>query len=141
MKNSKNLTYFDLFRLLRPIGSQVSKMFPVPKVWEGISPKVKKLILLIFGRLSSVPVRSRLIFSFTRFLIKMNTNHGSTFTIKWLKSCYVSVQRYLGDNRVHSLRDLESNLPFPRCINGLPSIIHKGDRKRMKLGHKPTIQF
>jgi len=26
-------------------------------------------------------------------------------------------------------------------INGLPAIIHKGDRKKIQSNHKPTIQF
>jgi hypothetical protein len=139
-KTIKN-SYFNLFSILRPAGSQVSKMFPVPKVWEGISPKIKKLILLIYGKASLVPVRSRSIFSFVAFLLRLNKNHGSNLTIKWLKSCYVSLQRYLGDNRVSSLRELEKSLPMPRMINGLPAIIPKGDRKRIQVAHKPTIQF
>ena len=135
------MSYFHLLKLLRPVGSQVSKMFPVPKVWEGISPKIKKLILLIYGKSSLVPVRSRLIFSFTLFIIKMHKNHGKNYSVKWLKSCYVSLQRYCGDNRVHSLREIEKDLPFPRVINGLPAIIPKGDRRKIQKSHKPTIQF
>jgi len=137
----RKFSFFSIFSIIRPTGSQVSKMFPVPNVWEGIRPKVKKFILLIYGKSSLVSVRTRSLFSFTRFLLKMHKHHGSDFTIKWLKACFVSLQRYCGDNRVQSLREIQDNLPFPRMINGLPAIIFKGDRRKIQNAHKPTIQF
>ena len=71
----------------------------------------------------------------------MNKNHGSTFTIKWLKSCAVALQKWLGDDKVKSLRDLEPNLPLPRVINGCPAIINSGDRQLMRLGNIHIIRF
>jgi hypothetical protein len=137
----RKVSYFDLFSVLRPTGSQISKMFPVPHVWKGISTKINKLILLIYGRSSLVVQRSRLTFSFILFLQKIYKQHGSDLAIKWLKASFVCLQRYLGDNRLDSLREIENDLPLPRLINGLPFIIPKGDRKKIRNSHKPTIQF
>jgi hypothetical protein len=71
----------------------------------------------------------------------MNKNHGSTFTIKWLKACTVSLQKWLGDDKVGSLRDLEPNLPLPRVINGCPAIINRQDRSLMRSGNISIIRF
>jgi hypothetical protein len=71
----------------------------------------------------------------------MNRHHGSSFTVKWLKACAVALQRYLGNDRVASLRDIEPGLPLPRVSRGIPSIIPSADRSRIRRGDSKTIQF
>lgn len=62
----------------------------------------------------------------------MKKNHGADFTIKWLKCCYVALQKSLGKDNLESMRDLEPNLPLPRLINGIPAIISPVDRKLIR---------
>lgn len=53
----------------------------------------------------------------------------------------MALQKYLGDDCVQSLRDLEPNLPLPRVINGLPAYIKARDRSRIREGDRSTIIF
>lgn len=73
--------------------------------------------------------------------MKLHKNHGATFTVKWLKSCTVALQKWLGKDYVRSLRELEPNLPLPRVINGCPAIINKADRSLMRQGNIRIIRF
>jgi hypothetical protein len=74
-------------------------------------------------------------------ILHLNKNHGSLFTVKWLKACYVALQKSLAGNNLSSLRDLEKDLPLPRLINGLPSIIGPRDRALIKRNHTSVIIF
>lgn len=134
-------TFQTLFEALRPLGTAKSKMFPIPQLWKGISPFVYKLILLCFGRPSLALARSKNLYSLISFLNKLNKHHGSSMSVKWLKACYVCLQRYLGDDTILSLRSIDPNLPLPRLINGLPFIIPKGDRIQIKRSNPKVIQF
>jgi len=58
-----------------------------------------------------------------------------------MKSCGVALQKYLGGDALHSLRDLEPNLSFPRLINGLPSIIPGKARRAIREGSIGYIRF
>jgi hypothetical protein len=100
-----------------------------------------KILILSFNKVSGIRGRLVIANNFIQFVFKMNKNHGSTFTIKWLKACTVSLQKWLGDDKVGSLRDLEPNLPLPRVINGCPSIINRQDRSLMKNGNVSIIRF
>jgi hypothetical protein len=74
-------------------------------------------------------------------ILTLNKNHGSLYTIKWLKACYVALQKSLAGDKLKSLRDLEQDLPLPRLINGLPTIIGPRDRAMIKRNHKSVIIF
>jgi hypothetical protein len=76
-----------------------------------------------------------------QFITKMKKNHGTAYTIKWLKCCHVALQKYLGDDKLESLRALEPNLPLPRLINGCPAFINASDRKKMREGNKAVMRF
>jgi hypothetical protein len=100
-----------------------------------------KVIYLSFDRVSRIRDRLVIANNFIQFIIKLNKNHGSTFTVKWLKSCTVALQKWLGEDKVKSLREIEPNLPLPRVINGCPSIINKTDRQMMRKGNVHIIRF
>jgi hypothetical protein len=74
-------------------------------------------------------------------VLKLNKNHGADFTIKWLKACYVTLQKALGDDKLKSLRDLEPGLPLPRLINGFPAVIGSKDRDLIRKGHSGVTIF
>jgi hypothetical protein len=93
------------------------------------------------GRISGLRNRVIITSNFFKLVLHLNKHHGSDFTIKWLKSCYVSLQKALANDNLKSLRDLEPDLPLPRLINGLPSFIGSKDRSLIKKGHTAIIRF
>jgi hypothetical protein len=102
---------------------------------------VRALIVLCYGSPSSVLSRAKTFHNLVKFIQVFETNHGSLVTVKWLKANHVSLQKYLGGDRLESLRGLEPSLPLPRLYNGLPSIINRKDRRRIQRGDTKTIQF
>jgi len=93
------------------------------------------------GRISGLRNRVIIITNFFKLVLHLNKNHGSDFTIKWLKSCYVALQKAQADDNLKSLRDLEPDLPLPRLVNGLPSCIGSKDRFLIKGGNPNIIRF
>jgi hypothetical protein len=71
----------------------------------------------------------------------MNSDHGTLFTVKYLKACHVALQRYLSGNRVHSLQEIEPGLPFPRLKRGLPPFILSMDRKEIRNLNPKVIRW
>lgn len=130
--------------MLSAVGSVAiidEKMFSIPRLWKGISPYMRKVISVIYGGTSQIVYRVRTLNNLNLFLIAMYKHHGATFTVKWLKACHVAMQRSLGGDCVSSLRDLDPSLPLPRTSNGLPQVIPKVDRVRIRKGDSKTIQF
>lgn len=123
------------------MGTQETKMFPIPQLWKGIRGYLPKFLILVFASPSLVKVKSKMVYAFVAHLNKMYKHHGADFTVQWMKSCFVCLQRYLGDDRIASLRDIQSDLPLPRLINGLPMIIPKSERSRISRGEPKAIQF
>jgi len=93
------------------------------------------------GRISGLRNRVILVQRFFSMLLLMKANHGTDFTIKWLKACYVSLQKAQAGDNLSSLRALEPGLPLPRLINGLPAFIKSQDRTEIKRGNVPIIRF
>jgi len=119
-----------------------SKMFAIDKkLVNRLSIPLRQIVYLSFGRIRGLSTKAKVCTNFLTFVLKMKKNHGTLYTIKWLKACYVALQKFLGDDRVLSLRDLEANLPLPRTINGLPAYIKADDRRRIREGDKATIIF
>jgi len=58
-----------------------------------------------------------------------------------LKANQVALQKYLGGDKVKSLRQIEPNLPLPRLINGFPAIINRSDRDMIRSGSKGLLRF
>lgn len=100
-----------------------------------------KIIYLSYDRTGRIRDRLVIANNFVQFIAKMNKNHGPKFTVKWMKACAVALQKWLGNNSVKTLRELEPQLPLPRVINGCPSIINKGDRQEMRRGNIHMIRF
>lgn len=51
------------------------------------------------------------------------------------------MQRFVGDDRISSLRAIDPTLPLPRLINGLPFIIPLVDRGRIRAGDPKVTQW
>lgn len=121
-------------------------MFPISLSVLGLkksrlSVAWKKVLILSTGKISGL--RNRLVITqqFIDLLLRTKKNHGADFTIKWLKACYVALQKAQANDNLPSLRTLEPSLPMPRLINGLPAFIKSGDRKLIKAGNVSVIRF
>jgi hypothetical protein len=60
---------------------------------DRLTSSLHKMIILCFDKVGSLKGRLVIANNFIQFIFKMNKNHGSTFTIKWLKACTVSLQK------------------------------------------------
>jgi hypothetical protein len=136
MKNLQ-LTLLNSIKLLKARSSRIDKMFPLSlRNFTGtLLPYLAVSTKLSLGRVDRVQERIRMSHNFLIFVQKMYKNHGSNFTIKWLKCCSVALQKYLGGDPLSSLRSLEPNLPLPRLINGCPAFINKRDRQLIRSGN------
>nr|URY18743.1 RNA-dependent RNA polymerase [Erysiphe necator associated mitovirus 35] len=99
---------------------------------NSLSIPLRQIQYLSFGKIRGLANRALITKNFMTFVLKMKKNHGADFTIKWLKCCYVALQKSLGKDNLESMRDLEPNLPLPRLINGIPAIISSADRKLIR---------
>jgi len=97
--------------------------------------------MLATGRVGRLAYGIKRTNAFIRFTLTMWNNHGTAFTIKWLKGCSVAIQKCLGKDILASLRVLTPNLPLNGLSRGLPRIIPVADRVRIRRGHVPTIRF
>jgi hypothetical protein len=104
-------------------------------ILDSLSVPLRQIHHLAFGRIRDLASRASVTKNFLMLVLKLNKNHGSDFTIKWLKACYVALQKALGDDRLSSLRDLEPGLPLPRLIHGFPAVIGSKDRDLIRKGH------
>ena len=121
-------------------------MFPISLSVLGLkksrlSVAWKKVLILSTGKISGL--RNRLVITqqFIDLLVRLKKNHGADFTIKWLKACYVALQKAQANDNLPSLRTLEPSLPMPRLINGLPAFIKSADRGLIKAGNPSVIRF
>jgi len=136
MKSIKFLLNFKLKYKLK------DSILPVDSVkLSRLVSSIAKVLPIVLDRTNRIRDRLVIANNFLQFIFKLKKNHGSIFTIKWLKACTVALQKWLGDDKVRSLRDLEPNLPLPRTINGCPSIINRQDRQLMRQGNISIIRF
>lgn len=122
------------------------KVFPVSMTVLGLSKSRfsiawKKIISLSMQRINGL--RNRLVIAqrFIDLLLRLKKNHGTDFTIKWLKACYVAIQKAQAGDVLPSLRSLEPGLPLPRLVNGIPAFIGPMDRAHIRKGNPSVIRF
>jgi len=142
MKAIKFILNFKLKQIIRdsilPVGKNFDK-----KCFPRLLNHLRKIYFIVFDDFKAIRIRDRLVMTnnFLQFVSKMIRNHGAVFTVKWLKACTVCLQKWLGDDTVKSLREIEPGLPLPRVINGCPAIINRHDRKLMRSGNKHIIRY
>nr|UPW42208.1 MAG: putative RNA dependent RNA polymerase [Xinjiang mito-like virus 67] len=128
------------------VKSLETKMFPIsPKVLalkgSPLSVPFLKILSLSMGRISGLRNRIILTQRFLSLVLRFSKNHGNTSAIKWLKCCYVALQKAQANDNLPSLRHLEPGIPLPRLINGLPAFILSADRAEIKKGNVSIIRF
>nr|QHD64814.1 RdRp [Erysiphe necator associated mitovirus 3] len=137
----KDIT-FKVLLSIKKLVTRKEKMLPLDnKLLSTLKMDILSLVKLNMNKISGISGRLRITHNFFQFILKMNRNHGPIFTVKWLKACTVSLQKYLGEDKISSLRVLEPNIPLPRVINGCPAIINKQDRHLIRSGNVGIIRF
>lgn len=145
-KLTKLLSLNKIWSKTRKQKYQATKVFPISMEVLGLSKSRlavpwKKIISLSTGKVSGLRNRLVITMNFIKLLVRLKENHGADFTIKWLKCCYVALQKAQANDNLPSLRSLEPSLPMPRLINGLPAFIKPADRALIKAGNPSIIRF
>jgi hypothetical protein len=125
---------------------EVVKVFPVSlqtlRLNGGpLSIAYKKIVSLCMGRIAGLRNRLVITQNFIKLVCRINDSHGANFTIKWLKCCYVAIQKAQAGDYLVSLRSLEPGLPLPRLVNGVPAFIGPMDRAHIRSGHPSVIRY
>lgn len=131
----KNLNKINLLAFKSKFQKTIKTFTIRDNLPDSLSVPLRQIMHLSFGRIRDLSSRAKVTKDFLMLILKLNKNHGADFTIKWLKACYVTLQKALGDDRLRSLRDLEPGLPLPRLINGFPAVIGSKDRDLIRKGH------
>lgn len=121
---------------------QVIKMVPLSnKIGTLLAFPFKINTYLSMGKRTGLAARVINTKNFILFVLRLFNNHGATFTIQWLKASHVALQKYLGNDRLRSLRTLNADLPLPRLNNGVPRYITVADRVMIRKGDVRFIRF
>lgn len=135
-------THFNILDVIRTKYVQVIKMIPLSNnIGTILSLPLRINSYLAMGKRNGLAARVNSTRRFISFVLKLYNSHGATFTIKWLKASSVALQKYLGDDRLRSLRTLDDTLPLPRLNNGLPRYISVSDRVMIRKGDVRFIRF
>lgn len=113
---------FELPRLLNKLG------------WRVISA-CTDLEVSLFSELRTLQ-------GFGRYLLSMTRNHGSTYTVKYLKACHLALQKCISRDRINSLREIEPDLPLPRLsASRLPRFIPLAHRRAILADNSFRIRY
>jgi hypothetical protein len=102
---------------------------------------LRTMFFLALSRTTGLAYRANSAHSFLNFLLKIQSAHGSKFTVKWLKAGYVAIQKELGNDGMKSLRVLDPELPLPALASRLPRVIPATDRAEIRRGNVTVIRF
>nr|UYL94482.1 MAG: RNA-dependent RNA polymerase [Leptosphaeria biglobosa mitovirus 5] len=141
MKKQNKLNNLNILAFKQKFQKSVKVFTIKDNIFDTLSIPLRQITYLSFGRISNLVNRVKVTSDFINLMLKIKKNHGDDFTIKWLKACYVSLQKSLGNDHLTSLRDLEPNLPLPRLINGIPACIKPRDRQLIRDGSKSMIIY
>nr|WEU70941.1 MAG: RNA-dependent RNA polymerase [Hangzhou mito-like virus 3] len=142
--NNKTVNAF--FKRIAKLGSLVS-LESSPAARNG-RPRLSSLFSLIgfrmfsavFGTRGKYTSRILQLWRLHTYLLNMVKNHGSTFTVKYLKACRLAIAKAVAGTPLGSLNQLEPLLPLPRLSrDGLPKFIPVRDRRLIILGQSVVV--
>jgi hypothetical protein len=139
----KTKFFFSGLRLFKDIfeaGAMVSlsNLKHLSLVIRQIGDRIISLSMLT----TKVTTRVRGLIRFTNYLVKLNRNHGETFTVRYLKASQLAVQKYIAGSPFKSLREIEPDMPLPRLSrSGLPYIIQSQDRRLIASNNLKVIRL
>lgn len=95
---------------------------------------------MCFPRIRKITYRLKVLKIFAGYILIVTKRHGADYTVKYLKSSTLAIQKFIAGYPLSSMKELD-NLPFPRLANGLPRFIPIGDRKAIRRGDTNIIRF
>jgi hypothetical protein len=102
---------------------------------------LRTMFFLALSRTTGPAYRANSAHSFLNFLLKIQSAHGSKFTVKWLKAGYVAIQKELGNDGMKSLRVLDPELPLPALASRLPRVIPATSWAMLAFTHHWIVQY
>jgi hypothetical protein len=141
-KESKWFSISDAFKdhLLTEAMVSLGNSFELPVLFKRLGWRIISAVFT--SRRVKLTSRLRILTNFGSHLLRISRIHGAAFTVIYLKSCQLAVQRAIAKNPASSLRELGGNLPFPALsANGLPVVIPVHDRRLMMAGSASIIRF
>jgi hypothetical protein len=91
-----------------------------------------KLFTRFLFSAGQIQSRLQLLTKFGQMLLRMQRQNGSTYVVKYLKACNVSLQRFLGGLPLKTMREIEPDLPLPGLTKaGLPKFIPLRDQREL----------
>jgi len=103
-----------------------------------------RFILICFRtkEIKKITSRLRFLMNFAKYILIMTRRHGEEYSVKYLKSSQLAIQRAVAGEPLSSLRELEADLPLPRLSrSGLPTIIPLADRRAILAGRGSVIKW
>jgi len=136
--------YFSILKSFKD-GVKIEPMVSLNNSFELLA-LVKRIGPRVILACSSSPVkitkRLKLLINFAKYLIIMTKHNGSTYTVKYLKSSLLALQKCVSKDRINSPRELEPDLPLPRyTTSGLPRFIPLADRRAIISGNSFIIKY
>lgn len=125
------------FRVVNKVVSLSNKLIGTDRFRIAL----RTMFYLALSRTVGLAYRANSAHSFLHFLLKIQQDHGTKFTIKWLKAGYVAIQKELGNDGMESLRVLDPELPLPALASRLPRVIPAADRAEIRNGNVAVIRF
>jgi hypothetical protein len=121
----------------------VTSVFSLDKVkaFSIIFFKMLPLMVVYSSRKFRVTPRLRQLSRFFYMIIELHVNHGSLYTVKYLRACYVAVQKSVAGDPVRSLHLIEPGFPWKRLKGGLPSFIPHHEREQIRLGNPNIVRL
>jgi hypothetical protein len=133
----KKFSIFSHFGRLSLHLSNFNALFAVKSKGSGVTI-LKSLLILAAVRIT--PYRLRSSFLFFRALCSIYKHQGPEGLIKFLKTCSVCMQQYLGKNILSDIGDISKNR-ISRTRTGLPRVIPAAFRADIRNGDVRIIKF
>lgn len=144
MKQDKNTYFFSSLNAFKNnvlVDGMVSlgNSFEFPALIKRLGFRIASAS---FPRLVNFSSRLKQLHIFAGYIRQMTKHHGAVYTVNYLKACQLAVQKYVAEDKIRSLRELNSSLPLPRLTtSGLPRFIPKYDRSLIKAGSPSVIRW
>lgn len=132
----KRFSIFNHFGRLSLHLGNFNALFAVKSKGSGVNI-IKSLLILAAVRVT--PYRLRSSYLFFRALCLIYKHQGPEGLIKYLKTCSVCMQQYLGNNILHDIGDISKNR-ISRTRTGLPRVIPASFRVDIRNGDVRIIK-
>lgn len=133
----KRFSIFSHFGRLSLHLGNFNALFAVKSKGSGVQI-LKSLLILAAVRIT--PYRLRSSYLFFRALCLIYKHQGPEGLIKFLKTCSVCMQQYLGNNILHDIGDI-SKTRISRTRTGMPRVIPAAFRTDIRNGDVRIIKF